>query len=345
MEVALKEIASLVDGEIVGDDDIVINGVAGIKEAREGEITFVANSKYASLMNSTGASAVIVSRNVENGDRTLVRTDDPYLAFTKVMELWANGNGEPGSPAGVHPTVVIGKDVKFGKRVSVQAYVVLEDYVEIGDEVTISPHVYIGRKSKIGDGTLVYPRVTIRERIAIGKRCIIHSGTVIGSDGFGFAPVKGVHHKIPQIGTVIIEDDVEIGANVTIDRGTIGKTLIGKGTKIDNLVQIAHNVVIGENSIIVAQVGISGTAVLGKGVTVAGQAGIAGHLTVGDNATVAARAGVTKSVPPNSCVSGFPAKPHEEEKRLKATFRRLPELAKTVRELEQKVRSLEQKGQ
>jgi UDP-3-O-[3-hydroxymyristoyl] glucosamine N-acyltransferase len=344
MLVPLKEIAELVDGEIVGDKDIVINGVSGIKEAKDGEITFVANSKYAPLMNLTDASAIIVSRDVKNGRITLVRADDPYLAFTKVMQLWANGNGEPGPPVGVHPTVVIGRGVKFGKRVSVQAYVVLEDQVEIGDDVIISPQVYIGRKSRIGDGTLVYPRVTIREKITVGKRCIIHSGTVIGSDGFGFAPVKGVHHKVPQIGTVIIEDDVEIGANVTIDRATIGKTLIGKGTKVDNLVQIAHNVVIGENSIIVAQVGISGTAVLGKGVTVAGQAGVAGHLTVGDNTTIAARAGVTKNVPPNSCVSGFPAKPHDEEKRLKANLRRLPELVKTVRELEQRLRSLEEKN-
>ena len=344
MEVSLKEIASLVGGEIVGNNDIRINGVSGIKEAREGEITFVANSKYASLMDSTNASAIIVSRDVQNnGQQTLLQTDDPYLAFTKVMELWANGNGGPTPPAGIHPTVVVGKDVKFGRNISIQAYAVLEDRVEICDNVIISPNVYIGRKSKIGDETLIYPHVTIRERITIGKRCIIHSGTVIGSDGFGFAPVKGIHHKVPQTGTVIIEDDVEIGASVTIDRATIGTTLIGKGTKIDNLVQIAHNVVIGENSIIVAQVGISGTAVLGKGITVAGQAGIAGHLTVGDNSTIAARAGVTKSIPPNSCVSGFPARPHDKEKRMKVSLMRVPELVKTVQELEQRLRKLEEK--
>ena len=341
MEVSLKEIASLVNGEIVGDKDVIITGVSGIKEAKKGEITFVANSKYTSLMTSTNASVIIVSQDVQNGTHTLLRTNDPYLAFTKVMELWVNGNGGSAPETGIHPTVVVGKDVKFGKNVSIQAYVVLDDKVEIGDNVTIYPGVFIGKKSKIGDETLIYPRVTIRERISIGKRCIIHSGTVIGSDGFGFAPVKGIHHKIPQIGTVIIEDDVEIGANVAIDRGTIGKTFIGRGTKIDNLVQIAHNVVIGENSIIVAQVGISGTAILEKGVTVAGQAGIAGHLTVGENSTVAARAGVTKDVPPDSCVSGFPAKPHDREKRLKATFQKLPEIAKSVRELQQRIEKLE----
>jgi len=345
MEVSLKEIASLVDGEIVGDEGIIITGVAGIKEATEGEITFVANPKYTSLMDSTNASAIIVAKDVENG-HTLLRTGDPYLAFTKVMELWANGNnGEPAPSVGVHSTVVVGKNVKLGRRVSVQAYVVLEDEVEIGDDVIINSHVYVGRKTTIGNGTLIYPRVTVREKVDIGKRCIIHSGTVIGSDGFGFAPVKGIHHKVPQIGTVIVEDDVEIGANVTIDRGTIGSTLIGKGTKIDNLVQIAHNVVIGENSIIVAQVGISGTAVLGKGVTVAGQAGVAGHLTVGDNVTVAARAGVTKSIPPDSCVSGFPARPHDEEKRLKVSLRKLPELVKVVREMEQRIHTLEEKSE
>ena len=228
MNVPLKEIASLVGGEIVGDKDIVIKGVSGIKEANQGEITFVANTKYASLMDSTNASVIIVSRDVDNGSRTLLRTDDPYLAFTKVMELWANGNGGSFSPVGVHPTVVIGKNVKFGNRVSVQAYVVLEDGVEIGDDAIISPHVYIGRKSKVGAETLIYPSVTVREKITIGKRCIIHSGTVIGSDGFGFAPVKGVHHKVPQIGTVIIEDDVELGANVEIDRATKGKKQIAQ---------------------------------------------------------------------------------------------------------------------
>lgn len=340
---SLKKIAELVDGQVIGDEDIVITGVAGIKEAGKGDITFVANPRYASLMNITRASAIIVGSGVKNNHRPLIRAEDPYLAFTKVMNLLVNGNGEAVPPQGIHPTVVLGKNVELGSNVSLQPYVVIEDKVQIGDRVTIYPHVYIGRKSRIGDETLIYPQVTIREKITIGKRVIIHSGTVVGGDGFGFAPVKGVHHKVPQIGTVIVEDDVEIGANVTIDRGTIGETIIGKGTKIDNLVQIAHNVVIGENSIIVAQVGISGSTTLGKGVRMAGQSGAAGHLIIGDNTTVVARAGVTKSLPPHSLVSGFPAQPHEKEKRIKASLRRLPELCKTICQLLKRIANLEEK--
>ncbi len=343
MLMSLGEIAKLVDGQVIGDEDIAITGVAGIKEAREGDITFVANPRYASLMNTTRASATIVGPGVENNHRPLIKTKNPYLAFTMVMNLLANGNGEVLPPPSIHPTVILGKNVELGSNVSLQPYVVIEDDVQVGDKVIIYPHVYLGRKSRIGDETLIYPHVTIREKIVIGKRVIIHSSTVVGSDGFGFAPVKGVHHKVPQIGTVIVEDDVEIGANVAIDRGTIGKTVIGKGTKIDNLVQIAHNVVIGENSIIVAQAGISGSATLGKGVTMAGQSGVAGHLTIGDNTAVAARAGVMKSLPPDSLVSGFPARPHQKEKRIKASLQRLPELCKTLGQLLKRVAGLEEK--
>lgn len=342
MQVQIKEIAELVNGDIEGDGNVVISGVSGIKEAKKGEITFVANKRYAALMGSTRASAIIVSRDINcTNNRTLIKTDDPYHAFTRVMGIWANGNGQPAADPGIHPSAAIGKNVKIGKNVSIQAFSVIEDNAEIGDNVAIFPQTYIGRKTKVGDETLIYPRVTIREKISIGKRCIIHSGTVIGSDGFGFAPVKGAHHKVPQIGTVIIEDDVEIGANVAIDRATIGKTEIGSGTKIDNLVQIAHNVVIGKNSIIVAQVGLSGSSIIGDGVTIAGQAGVTGHITVGNNSTVAARAGVTKSVPPDSCVSGFPAQPHDKEKRLKVSLLRVPETNRKVKELEKRIKALE----
>ncbi len=343
MEITLSKIAELVNGEVVGDPGIVITGVAGIKEARKGEITFVANQKYASLMEDTGASAIIVSNGAENKNHALIRTDDPYFAFTKVMELWVNGNGET-PPPGIHPTAIIGEGVKLGMDVSIQAYVVIAHHTQIGDRAALYPHTCVGHHSRIGDDCLIYPRVTIKEKSTIGRRCIIHSGTVIGSDGFGFAPVKGVHHKVPQIGTVIIEDDVEIGVNVSIDRATIGKTIIGSGTKIDNLVQIAHNVVIGENSIIVAQVGISGSTTIGSGVTIAGQAGVAGHLRVGDNVIASARSGITKDVPANTRVSGFPAQPHEKEMRIKAALQKLPELTKTIRELEKRIVELEKKS-
>ena len=195
----------------------------------------------------------------------------------------------------------------------------------------------MGQHTKVGKDCIIYPHVSIRERITVGNRVIIHNGTVIGSDGFGFAKLRGIHHKIPQIGTVVIEDDVEIGANVTIDRARFDKTVIGRGTKIDNLVQIAHNVVIGENSIVVAQTGISGSTVVGKNVTLAGQAGLVGHIRIGDNAIVGAQAGVTKSVPPNSFVSGYPARPHQLAKRINAYIQKLPELFKKMSQLEKKV--------
>lgn len=212
----------------------------------------------------------------------------------------------------------------------------VEDNAQIGDQTILYAGVYVGQQVKIGANCVIYPHVSVRERVIIGNRVIIHNGAVIGSDGFGYASVAGMHQKIPQIGTVVIEDDVEIGANVTIDRARFDKTMIGRGTKIDNLVQIAHNVVIGENSIIVAQAGISGSTVIGKNVTVAGQAGIVGHISIGDDAVVAAQAGVTKSVPPRTCVSGYPAKPHNVAKRINAYVQRLPELFLKVSEIEKR---------
>jgi len=224
-------------------------------------------------------------------------------------------------------------------------YVVIGDDAQIGDETGIFTGVYIGSQSQIGNDCLIYPHVTIRERVQLGNRVIVHSGTVIGSDGFGFSTVKGVHHKIPQIGTVQVEDDVEIGANVTIDRARFDKTLIKKGTKIDNLVQIAHNVVIGENSVIVSQSGISGSTVVGNNVILAGQAGVVGHITIRDNAVIAAQAGVTKSVLKNQCVSGYPAKPHSEAKRINACIQRLPNLQKAVADLQKQLEDLQAKLQ
>lgn len=292
----------------------------------------MANPKYLSLMDGTGASAIITSRDVSSAPKPIIRTDNPSLAFAKVVSLFAKI--ELNCPKGIHPSALIGKDVKLGKNVAIQAYCIIEDGVEIGDGTLLYAGVYLGQHTKVGKDCIIYPHVSIRERIAIGNGVVIHNGTVIGSDGFGFAKVKGMHHKIPQIGTVVIEDNVEIGANVTIDRARFDKTIIGRGTKIDNLVQIAHNVVIGENSIVVAQTGISGSTVVGKNVTLAGQAGLVGHITVGDNAVVGAQAGVTKSVPANTFVSGYPAKPHKLAKRINACIQKLPELFKKVSQLE-----------
>lgn len=341
MRMRLGEIAELINGEVIGDPDIVITGISGIKEAQKGDITFVANPKYASLIKTTRASAIITSYNLNNSSKPLIRTENPSLAFAKIVEL--AGPEKVKHPRDIHPTALIAEGVKLGNNVAIGPYVIIEEDVEIGEGSIIYAGSYVGYGARIGKNCLIYPNVSIRERVYIGNRVIIHSGTVIGSDGFGFATVKGVQEKIPQIGTVVIEDDVEIGANVTIDRARFDKTLIGKGTKIDNLVQIAHNVIIGENSIIVAQTGISGSTTIGKGVILAGQSGIVGHISIGEGAIVAAQAGVTKSVPPNTKVSGYPARPHEVAKRVNACIQRLPLTYKKIKELESTVKKLQEK--
>ncbi|MFH1782049.1 MAG: UDP-3-O-(3-hydroxymyristoyl)glucosamine N-acyltransferase [Candidatus Omnitrophota bacterium] len=341
MKKTLEEIAAIVDGEIIGDKDTIVTGICGIKEAQKGDLTFVANSRYVSLMNQTKASAIITSKDVKSSPKPIIRTENPSIAFAKMVSLMAPNENK--RPKGIHPTAVIGEKVKLGRNVAIQPYVVIEDNVEIKDNTIIYAGVYIGHHSKIGKDCKLYPYVIIRERVEIADRVIIHSGTVIGSDGFGFSTVKGVHHRIPQIGNVIIEDDVEIGVNVSIDRARFDKTLIKKGTKIDNLVQIAHNVIVGEHSIIVAQSGISGSTTIGNNVTLAGQSGVIGHVSIGDNTVVAGRAGVTKAVPPNSCVSGFPAKPHSIAKRINACVQTLPDMYKRVKCLEEEIDKLKSK--
>jgi len=338
MQKTLKEIASIIDGEIIGDENIIVTGICGIKEAKEGDLTFIANSRYLPLMGQTRASAIITSMDVKTAPKAIIRTENPSMAFAKMVSLLAPNDVR--RPKGIHPTAIIGDKVKIGKNVAIDPYVVLEDNVEIKDNTVLYAGVYIGHHTKVGRDCIIYPYVIIRESVTIGNKVVIHGGTVIGSDGFGFSTVQGVHHRIPQIGTVIIEDDVEIGANVTIDRARFDKTIIKKGTKIDNLVQIAHNVSIGENSIIVAQSGISGSTNIGKNVTVAGQAGIIGHISIGDNVVVAAQSGVTKSIPSNTCVSGYPAKPHILAKKIHAFTQNLPELFKKVKQLEEEIERL-----
>lgn len=341
MRKTLGEIAKLVEGEVVGDAGTLITGVAGIKEAREGDITFLANPKYFSLADKTRASAIIAARDAGSMQKPTIRTENPSLAFAKVIASFAPI--DVSHPKGIHPTAILGKKVSLGKNVSVGPYAVIEDGVSLGDNSIIYAGCFIGHDTKIGKDALIYANVSIREFIVIGERVIIHSGTVVGSDGFGFVTVKGVHHKIPQIGTVEIGDDVEIGANVTIDRARFDKTVIGKGTKIDNLVQIAHNVVIGENSIVVSQAGISGSTEIGNNVTIAGQAGLVGHITIGDGAILAAQAGITKSVPANTMVSGYPAREHSKAIKVNACVQNLPRLYEEIKQLKKKIEELEAK--
>ena len=337
----LKDINELIDGELLGDGEIEITGVSGIKEARKQEITFVANSRYLSEIEHTQASAIIVGQDIPYKGKPLIRVANPYFAFVKVLELFAWRKRK--TAYGIHETAILGDNVQIGDMVSIQAYTYIGDNVQIGDGTIISPFVYIGDDTKIGSETLVYPNVTIREDIEIGDRVILHSGVVIGSDGFGFASVSDRHHKIPQIGTVIIEADVEIGANTTVDRATMtnGATIVKRGTKLDNLIQIAHNVVIGEDCCIAAQTGIAGSTELKDRVTMAGHSGAVGHITIGEDSTVFAKSAVTKDLPAGSYVSGFPAENHAHQLRIQASLRRMPEMLQAFARLQERVARLE----
>ena len=334
----LKEIAEYVLGELVGDPSVEISGVAGIEEAQVGDLTFLANPKYKAFLETTSASCVIVGKEIEKAKVPLIRHPNPYFAFSRVMELFFETTKE--YPKTIHPTAVLGKGVKLGEEVHLGPYVVVEDDVCLEQNVTVLAGSFVGSKSMVEENSLIYPRVTIRENTQIGKNVIIHPGTVIGSDGFGYAQEKGAHHKIPQMGKVIVEDQVEIGANVTVDRATLGATRIGRGTKIDNLVQIGHNVVIGENCIIAGQVGISGSTRIGNHVIVGGQVGLVGHIKIGNNVMIGAQSGVTKDIPDNTTVFGYPAREIKKSKKIEACLSRLPEYVKRLKEIEEKLKHI-----
>lgn len=339
MPKTLGELAKIVGGELVGDPQMRIAGARGIREAKKGDITFVAHPRYAALADQTRASAVIVALDAVRCVKPMIRVKDPSLAFAHVVA--ALHPVEVRHPRGIHKTAVIAKSAKIGRGAGIGAYAVIEEDAVIGANTVIYPGCFIGRGARIGRNSLLWDHVSVRERVEIGDRVMIQSGAVIGSEGFGYVNVDGVYQLIPQVGTVLIEDDVEIGANVTIDRARFDKTIIGRGTKIDNLVQIAHNVVVGKNCIIVAQAGISGSTHLGNNVTIAGQAGLVGHISVGDGAVCAAQAGVTKDVAAQTIVSGYPAKPHREAKKIIAHVSRLPELSQLVHDLKKRIEVLE----
>ena len=341
MRKTLAEIAAIVKGEVVGDQNLVITGLSGIKEARRGDLTFIANPKYIPLSRTTKASAILTPRNVEVPGNSVIRTENPSLAFSRIASLIFEA--DTFSLFFYHRTAVIAKDAVIGKNVAIGPYVNIESRAHVGDNTTIYSGCYIGHRTVLGKGCLIYPNVTIRERVTAGDRVIIHSGTVVGSDGFGYVWADGKHEKIPQIGTVVIEDDVEIGANVTVDRARFDKTVIGEGTKIDNLVQIAHNVIMGKHCIIISQVGISGSVVIGEGAILGGQVGVHGHLTIGKGVIAASRAVVTKSIAPGQKISGFPARAFLAEQRFQAALRRVPDYIKIIRGLTKRVGELEKK--
>ncbi len=338
MELPVQKIADMVGGEVVGDGDFIIRGVADFDEAGPEDITFAVSVGYKKRMDETKAGAVIVPLDIRQAKRILVRVKDPYLALAKVSSLF-----HPVSrPAiGISPQAHVGKNFECGEDISVCQGVVVGDDVTVGDRVTLYPGVVVGNGVTAGDDVIVYPNVSILERCQIGSRVVIHAGSVIGSDGFGFAADGDRYHKIPQTGIVRIDDDVEIGACNTIDRATFGRTWIKRGVKTDNLVHVAHNVTVGEDTVLVAQVGISGSVTIGNHAILAGQSGVAQHVAIGNRVTVGAQSGIAKSIGDGQVVSGTPAMPHRLWLKTSNLIPKLPDMKKKLRELEKRLEGLE----
>jgi UDP-3-O-[3-hydroxymyristoyl] glucosamine N-acyltransferase len=341
--VKLAEIASLLNGEIVGlpqAGDIEITGVSGIHEAQAGDITFISAKKYIKDLSACRASCIIVKEQIPDTDITQLKVSNPQLAFGKALEHFYM---KPLNPAGISKNAIVSDTAHIGKDASILPFSYISEEASIGDGTVIYPYVFIGENTVIGEKCIIYPHVTIRENVKIGNRVLIHSGSVIGSDGFGYVFDEGSYYKIPQVGGVIIGDDVEIGSNVSIDRATTGDTIIGYGTKIDNLVQIAHNVTIGNNSIIIAQVGIGGSTEIGDFVTLAGQVGVPDHVKIESETMIGAQSGVIGHLK-KGAYSGSPAIPHRDWLKAQAIFAKLPELNKKIKELEDKIKELERRN-
>ena len=335
---SLESLAREVGGKVIGDGSVVISGLAGIEGAQEGDITFASNERLFPQLKETTASAAIVPQEIADLSLPLLIVKNPLLAAAKILALFTQ---RPYVAAGVSPLAWVSPSAKVSKDVTVHPFATIGDGAEIGPRVTIYPFVSIGPRAVIGEDCVLYPHVTIYPGCVLGKRVIVHAGTVIGADGFGFVKDGDAHVKIPQVGIVEIEDDVEIGANCCIDRATFGKTLIKKGVKFDNLVQVGHNVQIGEHSIIVSQVGISGSTKLGKNVTLAGQVGLVDHIEIGDNVMIGAQSGVAKDVPANQIVLGTPHLPYRQFLRVAAVWTKLPELKKELALLRKRVEAFE----
>jgi len=337
----LSELSERLGTRLDGDGTVDIQRVAGIEHAGPGDITFVANPKYQSRLAITRASAVIVGEKSPAAPCAMLRAGNPYVAFARAAGL-LSAEFEP--VAGIHPLASVAASAKIGENASIAAFVSIEDDVTIGRDVVIGPHVSIGRGATVGDGCRLHARVSIRQRSVLGRRVVVQDGAVIGGDGYGFAKREdGTYEKIPQHGVVVIEDDVEIGANSTIDRPAVGETRVCAGAKIDNLVQVAHGVRVGRNTMLCAQVGIAGSTVVGDDVTLAGQVGVAGHLEIGDRVVATAQTGISNSVDPGTLVSGYPAITNLEWRKSSVLFRRLPELKKALADLQARLEELERR--
>ena len=334
MPYTAAEIAQHLQGEVLGDSGVVLHSFAPADSAKEGDLTFAENEEYLTRAEQSAASAVIVGAKLSSTTKVLIRVKSARIAFAKALELFFP---EPSFPPTVHASAVIAGDAQVDPTAHIGPHCVVGSRTRIGPRVALISNVCVAADCKLGEGAVLFPNVTIYARSEIGSRVRIHAGTVIGSDGFGYVQDAGVHRKVPQIGNVIIGEDVEIGANVTIDRGALGPTVIGKGSKIDNLVQIAHNVQIGEHCLLIAQVGIAGSTRMGNYVVLAGQVGVAGHLQLGDQVTVAAKSGVMNDIPTGGKWLGAPAQPDKESKRQLIALRQLPELLRRVAELERQL--------
>jgi len=342
MQVSVADITQLVKGELIGDGTVLVSGFSGIKEAKKNELTFLSNSKYEPLLHDTQAGVILVPRQISCPGKTLIRVDNPSLSFTQVVDYFLK-DAPDYKPHGIHPTAVIAPGAKLESGVAVGAHTIIEDGAIISKGCILYANCYIGHEVHLGEDCLIYPNVVLREKVFLGNRVIIHSGTVIGSDGFGYIPVDGKHMKISQVGSVLIEDDVEIGANVTIDRARFDKTVIGEGTKIDNLVQIAHNVTIGKHCLIVSQSGIAGSTKLGNYVILAAQSGLVGHIEIGDGAVVGAKSGVSKSIKAGEKVFGYPAQPMKDALRNNAHIQRFDKYVEMIKDLKKRIEELEKK--
>lgn len=334
----IREIADFICGDVIGDENIEVSNIRDIREAGKGDLAFILDPKFAPFLDNTKASCVVVPHILEKASCSIIRSKNPTLAYIQIVDFL--NAGKVPHPKGIHESAIIGRNASLGENVAIAPYCVLSDNVRIGARTVLYPFSFIGENTVIGEDSIIYPNVSIRENIKIGSRVIIHSGSVVGSDGFGFDNSTGKNLKVPQIGSVVIEDDVEIGSCVTIDRAKFAQTKIGKGTKIDNLVQIAHNVEIGEKCIIAAQCGISGSCKLGESVIMGGQVGIADHVTLCNNVMIGAQSGVMKSVPSDTIVLGSPAHEIRHQRKVYILEDRLPELYERLKKIEKKVESL-----
>ncbi len=332
--ITLSDLSRKLGGDLEGDPQVTVAGVAPLHTAGPDNVSFLSDSRNASLLQETSAGAVIVARDIEAGGLNLIRVDNPYLGFAKAMELFY---AEPHEPAGISDGSFIHQKARIGKEPSIHHYAVVCEGAVIGDRVTLMPGVYVGPAVTVGDDTIIHPNVVLEKGTRIGHRVIIHAGTVVGSDGFGYAPEGSVHKKIIHRGIVKIEDDVEIGAGCTIDRAVFGETVIGRGSKLDNLVHIAHNARTGQNCLMTGQTGLAGSAEIGDNVVMAGQSGVGGHIKVGSGTIIMARAGVTKDAPPGVRLAGFPATDDSAWKKSSAVFNRLDELRKRIVMLEKEL--------